>query len=144
MMSDGYTILEGMHRTGSKQMGRQVVGSAGQGFSHGIELSGPQRILYIAGQVAIDASGKIPGNIEAQCHLVWDRIEKLLQDAKMTLKDVVKTTVFLTSADYIDGFRKVRAQRLGDNAPASTLLIITALARPEFKVEVEAIASKDA
>jgi enamine deaminase RidA (YjgF/YER057c/UK114 family) len=62
----------------------------------------------------------------------------------MTLKDVVKTTVFLTSAGDIEGFRKVRGQRLGDNAPASTLVIITQLARPEFKVEVEAIASKDA
>ena len=125
-------------------MGKQAVGGAGQGFSNAIEVTGPQRTLYIAGQVAIDATGKIPGNIEAQCHLVWDKIEKLLQDGKMTLKDVVKTTVFLTSAADIEGFRKVRGQRLGDNAPASTLVIITQLARPEFKVEVEAIASKDA
>lgn len=125
-------------------MGKQVVGGAGQGFSHAIEVSGPQRTLYIAGQVAVDAAGKVPGNIEAQCHLVWDKIEKLLQDGKMMLADVVKTTVFLTSAADIDGFRKVRAQRLGDHAPASTLLIITQLARPEFKVEVEAVASKDA
>ena len=124
-------------------MGRQSVGGMGAGFSHAIEVSGAQRTLYIAGQVGIDGQGHIPGNIEAQCHAVWDRIEKLLQDGKMTLKDVVKTTVLLTSAEYIDGFRKVRAQRLGDNAPASTLMVITALARPELKVEVEAIASKD-
>jgi 2-iminobutanoate/2-iminopropanoate deaminase len=116
-----------------RQMGKQALGGAGQGFSHVIEVTGPQRTLYIAGQVAIDAAGKIPGNIE-----------KLLQDGKMTLKDVVKTTVFLTSEGDIEGFRKVRAQRLGDNAPASTLVIITQLVRPEFKVEVEAIASKDA
>ena len=124
-------------------MARQVVGGAGQGFSNAIEVSGPQRTLYIAGQVASDAGGHIPGNVEAQCHLVWDKIERLLQDAKMTLKDVVKTTVFLTSAADIDSFRKVRAQRLGDLAPASTLVIITALVRPAYKVEVEAIASKD-
>ena len=124
-------------------MGRRTVGGLGQGFSHAIEVSGPQRTLYIAGQVAIDDKGHIPGNIEAQCHLVWDRLEKVLQDGGMTLKDVVKTTVLLTSAESIDGFRKVRAQRLGDNAPASTLMIITALARPEFKVEIEAIASRD-
>lgn len=123
-------------------MARQAVGGAGQGFSNAIEVSGPQRTLYIAGQVAADAGGHIPGNIEAQCHLVWDKIEKLLQDAKMTLKDVVKTTVFLTSAADVDSFRKVRAQRLGDVAPASTLVIVIALVRPEFKVEVEAIASK--
>lgn len=125
-------------------MGKQVVGGAGQGFSNAIEVTGPQRTLYIAGQVAVDAAGKIPGNIEAQCHLVWDKIEKLLQDGKMVLTDVVKTTVFLTSAADIEGFRKVRAQRLGTHAPTSTLLIITQLARPEFKVEIEAIASKDA
>jgi len=125
-------------------MGKQVVGGLGPGFSNAIEVNGPQRTLYIAGQVAIDAAGKIPGNIEAQCHLVWDKIEKLLQDGKMVLTDVVKTTVFLTSADDIEGFRKVRGQRLGNHAPTSTLLIITQLARPEFKVEVEAIASKDA
>ena len=124
-------------------MSRQALGGTGLGFSHAIEVGGPQRTLYIAGQVATDANGHIPGNIEAQCHLVWDRIEKLLQDAKMTLKDVVKTTVFLTSAGDIEGFRKVRAQRLGDVAPASTLVIITQLVRPEYKVEVEAIASKD-
>ena len=125
-------------------MPRQTIGGAAQGFSNAIETSGAQRTLYIAGQVASDASGHIPGNIEAQCHLVWDKIEKLLQDARMTLKDVVKTTVFLTSAHDVDSFRKVRAQRLGENAPASTLVIITALVRPEYKVEVEAIASTDA
>jgi enamine deaminase RidA (YjgF/YER057c/UK114 family) len=138
-------VIEFFQETGrSELMAKQVVSGTGLGFSNAIEVSGPQRTLYIAGQVATDASGHIPGNIEAQCHLVWDKIEKLLQDGKMTLKDVVKTTVFLTSADFIEGFRKVRAQRLGDVAPTSTLLIITALARPEFKVEVEAIASKDA
>jgi 2-iminobutanoate/2-iminopropanoate deaminase len=125
-------------------MSKKTIGGAARGFSQAIEVTGPQRTLYVAGQVASDANGKIPGDIEAQCHLVWDKMEKLLQDANMTLKDVVKTTVFLTSADYIEGYRKVRAQRLGDNTPTSTLLIISALAAPEYKVEVEAIASKDA
>jgi enamine deaminase RidA (YjgF/YER057c/UK114 family) len=118
--------------------------AATAGFSNSIEVQGAQRTLYIAGQVASFDDGRIPGNIEAQCHLVWDKIEKLLQDSKMTLKDVVKTTVFLTSADDVEGFRKVRAQRLGDAKPASTLVIVTALVRPEFRVEVEAIASKAA
>ena len=112
------------------------------GFSNTIEVSGPHRTLYIAGQVARFDDGRIPGNIEAQCHLVWDKIEKLLADAKMTLKDVVKTTVFLTSADDVASFRKVRTQRLGDAMPTSTLVIVTALVQPEFKVEIEAIACK--
>lgn len=119
--------------------------TTGLGFSQAIELTGPQRTLYLAGQVASVTDGRVPGNIEAQCHLVWDKIEKLLADSKMTLKDVVKTTVYLTSADDIPAFRKVRDQRLGnDRKPASTLVVISALAAPEFKVEIDAIASRDA
>lgn len=60
----------------------------------------------------------------------------------MTLKDVVKASVFLASADDIAAFRKVRAERLGDAVPTSTLVIVAALAQPEFKVEVEAVACK--
>lgn len=118
--------------------------AAPAGFSQAVEVRGPQRTLYLAGQVASFDDGRIPGNIEAQCHLVWDKIEKLLQDAKMTLKDVVKTTVYLTSADDVPAFRKVRTQRLGDAKPASTLVIVTALVQPEFRVEIDVIASQAA
>ena len=112
------------------------------GFSDAIEVQGPQRTLYLAGQVASFDDGRIPGNIEAQCHLVWDKIEKLLANSRMMLKDVVKTTVYLTCADDVAAFRKVRALRLGDAKPASTLVIVTALVQPEFKVEIDVIASK--
>ena len=112
------------------------------GFSDAIEVTGPQRTLYLAGQVASSDDGRIPGNIEAQCHLVWDKIEKLLANSRMMLKDVVKTTVYLTCADDVAAFRKVRALRLGDAKPASTLVIVTALVQPEFKVEIDVIASK--
>jgi enamine deaminase RidA (YjgF/YER057c/UK114 family) len=116
-------------------------GAASAGFSDAIEVRGPQRTLYIAGQVA-SLDGDAPADIEAQCHSVWDKIERLLADAQMSLADVVKTTVFLTSAADVAAFRKVRGQRLGAAKPASTLVIVTALVRPELKVEVEAIASK--
>jgi 2-iminobutanoate/2-iminopropanoate deaminase len=125
-------------------VGIRTVGGAPRGFSTAIEVTGPQRTLHISGQVGTDANGHTPGNIEAQCHIVWDKIEQVLQEGNMTMKDVIKTTVLLTSADDVDAFRKVRAQRLGDNVPASTLMVITALARPGLKVEVEAIASRDA
>lgn len=120
----------------------RTIGGTGQGFSNAIETSGVQRTLYIAGQVGHDADGHTPAAFEAQCHLVWDHIEALLQEAAMTLNDLVKTTVYLTSAADVGAFRDVRRQRLGDVAPASTLVIVSALVRPEFRVEVEAIASR--
>ena len=61
----------------------------------------------------------------------------------MGLDNLVKVTVFLTDPDYIEAWRAEQKKAFGDVVPASTLLIVSRLARPEFLVEVEAIAAKD-
>ena len=63
-------------------------------------------------------------------------------DAGMGIGDVVKITSFLTRHENFPKFAQVRAKFLGSHRPASTLLVISSLARPEFLVEVEAIAAK--
>jgi enamine deaminase RidA (YjgF/YER057c/UK114 family) len=66
----------------------------------------------------------------------------VLADAGMGIGDVVKITSFLTRYDNFQRFAQVRAKYLGSHRPASTLLVISSLARLEFLVEVEAIAAK--
>ena len=61
----------------------------------------------------------------------------------MGIENLVKVTVYLTGPEHIDGWRAAQKDAFGDVVPASTLLIISALARPEFLVEVEAIAAID-
>ncbi len=56
--------------------------------------------------------------------------------------DLVKTTTYLTNAADVDAYGKVRAKYLGDIKPASMLMVVTGMVRPEFLVEVEAIAAK--
>jgi len=60
----------------------------------------------------------------------------------MTLADIVKTTHYLTRAADIPAYAQVRARYLGDERPASMLLVIPQLVRPEFLVEIEVIAAK--
>ena len=136
------TVRRRSGRSGQRTVSVRTIGGTGHGFSHAVETSGVQRVLYIAGQVGSNAEGHTPVAFEAQCHRVWDRIEALLREAGMTLNDLARTTVYLTSAADVGAFREVRRQRLGDIAPASTLVIVSALVRPEFRVEVEAIASR--
>ena len=66
----------------------------------------------------------------------------MLQQAGMTVADIVKVTQYLTRAEDIPAYGKVRTRFLGDVRPASMLLVIPQLVRPEFLVEVEIVAAK--
>ena len=78
-----------------------------------------------------------------QAALVYRNITTVLNECGMGIENLVKVTVFLTSPDYIDAWRAVHKEAFGDVVPASTLLIVSRLARPELLVEVEAIAAMD-
>ena len=109
-------------------------------YSNGIEVPAGARTLYIAGQIGIAADGSVPEGIAAQTEIVFDNLTHILRSAGMDLTNLVKTTVFLTApSDYAE-FVKARTARLGATKPASTLVYIVQLVRPELKVEIEAVA----
>jgi len=66
----------------------------------------------------------------------------VLARAGMSVHDVVKVTQYLRREDDIPAYAKVRARFLGDARPASMLLVVAALVRPEFLVEIEVCAAK--
>jgi enamine deaminase RidA (YjgF/YER057c/UK114 family) len=111
-------------------------------YSHGIEVPPAARWLYVAGQIGVRPDGSVPSTIEEQTEVVWQNILAVLADAGMGIGDVVKITSFLTRHENFPKFAQVRAKFLGSHRPASTLLVISSLARPEFLVEVEAVAAK--
>ncbi len=108
-----------------------------------VELEGA-RLIFLSGQVAVDADYRIvSGDIRRQAHAVYDNIERALAAAGATLANVVKTTTYLTSADYIAPSREVRIERYRnlEAPPANTLLIVSRLAEPEMLIEIEVIAA---
>jgi len=111
-------------------------------FSHGVEIPANARWLSLAGQVGVDPDGKVPPSFEAQAEQCWRNIKAILAAAGMGVENLVKTTHFLTRAEDVATYGKVRARHLGEARPASTLLVISALARPGLLVEVEAVAAK--
>lgn len=109
-----------------------------------VEVEGPARLIFLSGQVAVNADYKIVSNdIRKQAHAVYDNIEIALRAAGATLADVVKTTTYLTSADYIAPSREVRVERYQNlkSPPANTLLIVSRLAEPEMLIEIELVAA---
>lgn len=109
-------------------------------YSHGVMLHRPENLFFISGQVALDRAGDIPDSFEAQAELVWNNVHAILNDAGMSIDNVVKIMSFLTRASDFADFARIRARHLGNHRPASTLLVVSALAHPKFLVEVEAVA----
>ena len=101
--------------------------------------------VYIAGQTASDASGKVVGvgDMEAQAAQVFENIGKALASVGGTFANLVKITTYLTRGADIEAYRRTRSRYLATDLPASTLLVIDRLANPDFLVEVEAVAVLD-
>ena len=113
-------------------------------YSHGIEVPPNARWLHISGQVAVDKDGKTPESFEAQVALVFENLGAVLTSAGMTPKDLVKVNVYLLRPEDIPALRAARDTFQGDARPASTLVVVSRLVRPEWLVEIEAVAARAA
>ncbi len=119
------------------------VRSPGGRYSHVGEIGANARLFHLAGQTGVAADGTIGEGIEEQCRLVYGNIKGVLAGCGLGVENIVKVTIFLTDTGDIDKWRPIQKEAFGDVVPASTLLIVRALARPEFRVEVEVIAAAD-
>ncbi|MEO8557564.1 MAG: RidA family protein [Rhodospirillales bacterium] len=119
-----------------------TIAPPGGRYSHAIELPANARMVFASGQVGIDKNGKPGLTIEKQCEFAWKNVMAILKDARMGPGDLVRIQVFLTDARFIPVYRTIRDKFIGAVPPASTLLIVSALADPVFLVEIEAIAAK--
>ena len=111
-------------------------------YTHGIATPAGARWLHISGQIGSAADGTVPSGIEEQVENCWKNIRAILADAGMGMDDVVKVTAFLTKAENIGPYREARDRIVGDARPASTLVVVSSLVRPEWLCEVEAVAAK--
>jgi enamine deaminase RidA (YjgF/YER057c/UK114 family) len=111
-------------------------------YSHGIELDGPHRFLFGAGQTGVAADGSVGEGIEEQTRLVWDNIRTVLAAANMEIADIVQLNMLLIDrADYQPA-AAIREAVLDGHRPASTLMYVAGLARPEWLIEVDFIAAR--
>ncbi|HXP31624.1 MAG TPA: RidA family protein [Stellaceae bacterium] len=116
--------------------------AAPPGYSHGIEMPANARWLYTAGQLGNAKDGKFPADFAAQAEQAWRNLIAVLADAGMATSDLVKINTYLTRREDLAAYREVRTRILGEIKPASTLIVISALAREGALIEIEAVAAK--
>jgi 2-iminobutanoate/2-iminopropanoate deaminase len=112
-------------------------------YAHGLEVNPGARLVFCSGQLGIGRDGVIPDDVESQARLCFRAIIAILDEASMSLADLIRVNAYVASAQYLGGYMKVRDEFVGKPPPASTLMIVQGFARPEFKIEIEAIAARE-
>jgi 2-iminobutanoate/2-iminopropanoate deaminase len=116
--------------------------SAPTGYTHIVEVTGPNKTIYISGQIAFDKDGKLvgAGDMQAQAEQVFKNLEAALTAAGAKFSDVVKMNSYITDMSRIQAVRDVRARYFKDSLPASTFVQVAGLVRPDLLLEVEVVA----
>jgi len=107
-----------------------------------VVTSPPGKLVFVAGQVALDADGNVvgEGDVVAQTRQVMENIRLALEAAGATFDDVVKITNYITDVNEFSKMAAVRREYLREPHPASTLIEVQALMFPELLIEIEATA----
>ena len=105
-------------------------------------ISSPGARLYAsAGQLGVTTAGEIPSDPKAQIAEAWLNVGRWLEAVQLKASDVLKLTVFMTSAEHVEHSRECRRKLLGDVITGNTLIYVTALADPRMVIEIDILAA---
>ena len=119
------------------------VAAPSSSYSHGVVVGAHAKRLIISGQIGVRPDGSIAQGMKAQTEQAIDNLFNVVAAAGMKVADIVKIVTYVTNRENIADMRSVRSEKFGSHAPASTLLVISGLANPEFLVEIEAEAIQE-
>ena len=116
------------------------------GYTHQVEIRGNERLLIIAGQIGMLPDGSVPEDPIEQLAIACDNLIRNLHAAQMDVADIVKLTFYLVdepaTRERVTERRQTVGAKFAGHLPCSTLVYVSALAAPIYKVEVEGWASK--
>lgn len=110
------------------------------GYSQALAVSDPSRFVFVSGQIPETLTGDVPDDFKSQAELVWANLLAQLAAAGMTVENLVKVTIFLSSRKYSAENAEARRAALRGHAPALTV-IITGIFDERWLLEIEAIAA---
>lgn len=112
-------------------------------YSHGVEVRAQLRWVFCSGQLGMDVSGHVPADTEGQADLCFANIRAILAEAGMEMGDIVRINAYVCGREHLAAYMRSRDRHVSAPLPASTLMIVSGFARPEFTVEIEAIAARE-
>jgi enamine deaminase RidA (YjgF/YER057c/UK114 family) len=110
------------------------------GFADAVTSVGPGRVVYVSGSVGFGSDGKVvAGGLGAEATATFDNIERTLRAAGADFSQIVRITAFITNLDEYPAYAAIRAERFGDQLPASATVQVAGLLVGAH-IEIDAIA----
>jgi len=111
-------------------------------YSQAILTAGPGRTLNISGQIGIRADGRVASGFAEQADAAWKNIVEILGAAGMDVSNLIKVVTYLTDPADAARLAEIRSKYLGNNRPASTMVVVKSLLKSDWLIEIEATAFK--
>ena len=109
------------------------------GYSRAVSVG---NVVFVAGTTAVDGDGAVvgPGSPYEQARFIFQKIEKALAQAGLSLQHVVRVRTFITDISRWEEVARAQGEMFADIRPAATLVQVSALVSPELLVEIEGVA----
>ena len=124
---------------------RRVINPSGiakpaSAYNHAILVERPARTLYLSGQIGERPDGSISSDFTEQACQTWTNITAILAEGGMGIADLVKLTSYVVGREHVRPYYEIHREAVGGLLPPWTLVLVAGLGRPQYLVEVEAIA----
>ncbi len=107
-----------------------------------VHAAAAERIV-VSGQLGLNPDGSLAGDLEAQMRQAWRNVFAVLDAGGFARTDLIRATIYVTQPGQVALYRRIRDEMLDGHLCANTYLEISALAAPEFQVEIEAEAIRE-
>jgi enamine deaminase RidA (YjgF/YER057c/UK114 family) len=111
-------------------------------YSLGVSTSENMRWVHVAGQTGIRKDGSVPKDFETQTRIIIANIKAILKEAEMQWTDVVSYNIYMTHREDLQIWRKLAPELLAGAKPAGTLVLVSGLVHPDWRIEIEVKAAK--
>lgn len=111
-------------------------------YSHTVVVPPGAELVFISGQIGVRPDGTFGPTIGEQADQAFENVVALLEAHGLDVSSVVKLTVFIAAGSDAEAVKRGRLKHFGSHEPASTTLYVSQLLRPEWLIEVEAIAAR--
>ncbi len=109
-------------------------------YNHAVLVERPARTLYLSGQIGQRPDGSISEDFTEQARQTWVNLRAILAEGGMGIADLVKLTSFVVGREHVRPYYEVHREAVGELLPPWTLVLVSGLGRPQYLVEVEAVA----
>jgi enamine deaminase RidA (YjgF/YER057c/UK114 family) len=112
------------------------------GYRQFVSAPAGSSLLFVSGQIGETVEGVVPESGREQCALAWRNVIHQLEAAGFAAHDLIKATVYLTSAELLQPHQEARDEIVGSLQPALSVIVVSRLADPRWRIEIEVVAAR--